>query len=73
MSRERSVGHHWRKVAWVVGSVTGSVPDQVAGIPDSFFAKRVAEMVALDRLEAQGDLSRIRYSEVRLAAAGNAR
>ncbi|WP_083512738.1 DUF3658 domain-containing protein [Lysobacter gummosus] len=55
--------HHRRKVAWAVGALMGSRPD-------SFCAARVAEMVALGRLEAQGDLSRMRYSEVRLAAAG---
>jgi len=60
--------HHWRKVAWVVGTVMGSMADRVPGIPDSFYAKRVAEMVALGRLEFQGDLSRMRYSEVRLTA-----
>ncbi|MEI2431208.1 DUF3658 domain-containing protein [Lysobacter yananisis] len=60
--------HRWRKVAWVVGTVMDNMPDRVPGIPDSFYAKRVAEMVATGRLEAQGDLSRMRYSEVRLAA-----
>ena len=65
--------HRWREVDWVIGTVMGSIPDRVPGIPDSFYAKRVAEMVVLGRLEAQGDLSRMRYSEVRLAAAGDAR
>lgn len=60
--------HHWRKVAWVIGTVMSSMPDRVPGIPDTFYAKRMAEMVAKGRLEAQGDLSRMRYSEVRLAA-----
>ncbi|MEH6413839.1 DUF3658 domain-containing protein [Pseudomonas sp. CGJS7] len=59
---------HWRKVARVVATVMGSIPSRAPGIPDSFYAKRVAEMVALGRLEAQGDLSRMRYCEVRLAS-----
>lgn len=65
--------YHWRKVAWIVGTAMGSMPDRVPGIPDSFFARRLAEMMVLGRLEAQGDLSRMRYCEVRLAAGGVAR
>lgn len=62
----------WCKVARVVGTVMSSMPDRVPGIPDSFYAKRVAEMVAQGRLEVQGDLSRMRYSEVRLPSACDA-
>ena len=65
--------HHWRKVAWVVGTVMGNMLGRVSGIPDSFYANRVAELVALGRLEAQGDLTRMRDCEVRLPAAGVAR
>ncbi|MET4727943.1 hypothetical protein ABIE09_001750 [Lysobacter enzymogenes] len=66
-------GHHRRKIVWVVGTVMGSMPDRVPGIPDGFYAKRVAVMSALRRLEAQGDLLWMRYCEVRLAAAGAGR
>ncbi|UZW61931.1 DUF3658 domain-containing protein [Lysobacter enzymogenes] len=56
----------WRKVASVVGRAMGGIPDRVPGIPDGFYAARVSGLVARGLLEFQGDLSRMRYSEVRL-------
>lgn len=57
---------NWRKVAFVIGTVMGTLPEQVPGIPDVFYAQRVAALVAQGRLESQGYLSRMRYGEVRL-------
>ncbi|ROU07564.1 DUF3658 domain-containing protein [Lysobacter enzymogenes] len=57
----------WRKVAYVVGRAMGGIPDRVPGIPDGFYAARVCGLVARGLLESQGDLARMRYSEVRLA------
>lgn len=57
----------WRKVALVVGTMMDSVTDRTLGIPDVFYAQRVAALVAHGRLESQGDLARMRYSEVRIA------
>lgn len=57
----------WRKVARVVGTVMTSKwsgkPERIA---DVFYAQRVARLVRLGRLEAHGDLARMRFSEVRL-------
>jgi hypothetical protein len=58
--------HNWRKVAFIVGTVVGNLPGRVNGIPDIFYAQRVAALVSQGRLESQGNLSHMRYSEVRI-------
>ncbi|SDY65974.1 Protein of unknown function [Lysobacter sp. yr284] len=60
----------WRKVAGVVGGAMGSVPGRVVGICDGYYAARVSGLVARGLLESRGDLSRMRYSEVRVASPG---
>jgi uncharacterized protein DUF3658 len=62
----RVADRNWRKVALVVGTVMGTFPGRVPGIPDVFYAQRVAALVSHGRLESQGNLSRMRYSEVRI-------
>ena len=57
---------YYRKVARVVGATMSNLPNIVPGIPDIFYAQRVAHLVADGKLISQGDLSRMRYSEVRL-------
>ena len=59
------VSDDWRKVARVVGMAMLSMPDRLSEVPDVFFAKRVGLLVELGRLESQGDLRRMRFSEVR--------
>jgi Protein of unknown function len=59
----------WRKVARVVGTVMLFMSNRPRGVPDVFFANRVALLVESGRLESQGDLRRMRFSEVRLALA----
>ena len=61
--------HSWRKVAFIVGTVMGNLPNRVHGIPDVFYAQRVAALVSQGRLESQGNLSHMRYSEVRIPVA----
>ena len=57
----------WRKVARVVGTVMfGDWPGKPERIADVFYAQRVARLVRAGKLEAQGDLARMRFSEVRL-------
>jgi hypothetical protein len=57
----------WRKVARVVGTVMfGDWPGKPQGLADVFYAKRVASLVEAGKLQAQGDLGRMRFSEVRL-------
>ncbi|TBU94413.1 DUF3658 domain-containing protein [Phytopseudomonas dryadis] len=62
----RAADRNWRKVAFIVGTAMGTLPERVPGIPDVFYAQRVAALVAQGRLESQGNLARMRYSEVRL-------
>ena len=56
----------WRKVAMVVGLTMRQLESRVRGIPDSFYAQRVRRLVESGRLESQGNLEYMRFSEVRL-------
>lgn len=58
--------HQWRKVAMVIGMTMGTLESRTFGIPAMYYAHRVAKLVREGRLESQGDLQRMRYSEVRL-------
>ena len=55
----------WRKVARVVGTTMMELPNPVVGIPDVYYSRRVQKLVKEGFLEAQGNLSYMRYSEVR--------
>lgn len=55
----------WRKVARVVPAAMAQVGSALSGVPDLFYAKRVRALVERGALDAQGDLRRMRYSEVR--------
>jgi hypothetical protein len=57
---------NWRKVAMVVARTIEAVEGRVVALPDVYFAQRVRYLVASGKLDSQGDLSRMRYSEVRL-------
>lgn len=59
----------WRKMARIVGTAMTNLNDRVAGIPDIYYADRIRKLISSDRLEAQGDPSRMRYCEVRLPRA----
>jgi hypothetical protein len=52
----------WRKVAMIVALAIEALETRVAGLP---LAQRVRHMVECGQLEAQEDLSRMRFSEVR--------
>jgi hypothetical protein len=62
----RNASAQWRKVARIVGTTMSTLSDRVHGIPDVYFAARVRDLVGRGLLESQGDLTRMRYSEVRL-------
>ena len=57
-----------RKLAMVVASAMDDLPQRIDGLPDVFYARRVSAMVSSGKLEAIGDLRRMRYSGVRLVA-----
>jgi hypothetical protein len=60
----RAASKNWRKVAMIVGIVIQANPHR--GLQDTAIAERVKLLVAEGRLEAQGNLDRMTYSEVRL-------
>jgi hypothetical protein len=61
----------WRKVAMVV-ALTMHDLDFAPGIPDIFLAKRIQKLVAQGRLEAEGNLEFMRFSELRLSQSPHA-
>jgi hypothetical protein len=61
-----NASHNWRKVARVAGTTMMELPSRVQGIPDVFYSQRVEKLVKDGLLESQGNLSYMRYSEVRL-------
>jgi hypothetical protein len=65
-----SSGESWRKVALVVAVAMDAYPDLYFDIPDVFYSQRVRELVSSGHLEAQGNLRRMRFSEVRLTSVG---
>ena len=62
------VPKRWRKVAMIVGLGMEVLEDQHLGIPDLYYAQRVTLLVERGKLPAQGDLSQMRYCEVRQPA-----
>jgi hypothetical protein len=63
-----STSDRWLKVARVVGTAMLDYPCRVASIPDVYYSQRVQKLVSEGRLEYQGNLSYMRYSEVRRPA-----
>ena len=61
-----SASEHWQKVARLVGSAMWALKDQIFEIPDVYFSERIRGLVEQGLLESFGDLSRMRYSEVRI-------
>ena len=57
----------WRKVARIVAFTLDKLSSRVPGVPDVYYAQRVRHLVEIGKLESQGDLHRMRFSEVRLA------
>jgi hypothetical protein len=53
-------------VARIVGTALTNGPEELAEVPDSFFARRVKALVESGKLESQGNTDYMRYSEVRL-------
>ena len=56
----------WRKVAMIVALTMTDPENRNRGIPDLFYAQRVRKLVEEGRLESQGNLQEMRFSEVRL-------
>jgi hypothetical protein len=61
-------GPSWRKVALLVAHAYLELASRLPALPDVFYAQRVRWLVDEGVLESQGNLARMRFSEVRLAA-----
>lgn len=57
----------WRKVAMVVAKTMLENPCRISGIPDIYYSQRLRKPVGEKQLVARGNLSYMRYSEVRKA------
>src|ERR1700754_3508469 len=57
----------WRKVAMVVSLSMEKLEARYPGFSDAFYAHRVRSLVECGKLESNGDLSYMRFSEVRLS------
>jgi beta-lactamase superfamily II metal-dependent hydrolase len=58
--------YNWRKVAMIVGLTWNDLKSRERGIPDTFYAQRIRKLVEEGRLESQGNLQFMRFSEVTL-------
>ncbi len=56
----------FRKVARVIATALEQMPEQLDKVSVGYFAQRVIAMVDAGKLESQGNLEHIRFSEVRL-------
>lgn len=62
----RRTGVRWRKVAALVGDALTQLEHRLPDLPDVYFGQRVRELVESGVLESEGNLARMRFSEVRL-------
>ena len=60
------VTKQWRKMALIVGLAMKDNSDLIRNLPDAFYAERVRLLVKGRRLESQGNIDFMRFSEVRL-------
>ena len=56
---------YWQKTAMVVILAMDAYPDIFEDVPDIFYGQRILALHAEGALEAQGDLRRFRFSEIR--------
>jgi len=61
-----NTSYQWRKVARVVASTMNDLENSITGIPDIYYAKRVIELADKGLIESQGNLTKMRFSEIRL-------
>ncbi len=58
--------NNWRKVAMIVALTMTKLPSRINGIPDLYYAQRVRKLVEAGKLESDGNLAYMCFSEVRL-------
>ena len=59
------VGKHWRKAAMVIGTVLVEHRSELEGLGDSELLEHLQSLAASGKIEALGDLTQMRFSEVR--------
>jgi hypothetical protein len=59
------VRQSWRKAAMIVGTVLLEHRSELAGFSDETLLSHLQVLANSGQIEAQGDLSQMRYSEVR--------
>jgi hypothetical protein len=57
---------NWKKVSRIVGMTMTELRGRIPHVPDLYYAQRVRHLVEAGKLESQGNLAYMRYSEVRL-------
>ena len=57
---------HWRKVARVVGDTMNATSGEIPNVPDIYYSERIRKLAAAGKLESQGNLYYMRFSEIRL-------
>lgn len=57
--------HQYRKLVLVIGKAMDDSDESLRDVPDLFYAERIKEIVREGKLESQGDLNKMRFSEVR--------
>jgi hypothetical protein len=58
--------NRWKKVAMVIYESMKLLETEIPRVPDVFFASRIKDLAATGKIEAAGNLDRMRFSEVRL-------
>ncbi len=62
----KNSSHQWRKVARVVGQTLLEFQSDFPGVPDIFYSERIELLVNSGALQSQGNLKKMRYSEIKL-------
>jgi len=60
------VGPQWRKVAFVLGKVVHEFDAKGIGVSEERLEQRLRVLIELQQIEPAGDISRWRFSEIRL-------
>jgi uncharacterized protein DUF3658 len=58
--------HQWSKVARVIGQTMLVLHREFPSLPDVFYSTRIKHLAESGAIEAAGNLSRMRFSEIRL-------
>lgn len=62
---KKIVDSKWRKTSYIVGTAMAELGAGFVGIPDVFYSSRLAQFYDQEIIEVNGDLRRMRLSEIR--------